>query len=74
MHGTRRLHKTMEIKKVIKTSRGDFTFEGNLSQEELDIIVTVGIGVLLEKGAMPLIGIDEGEESKIDLSGGGEMH
>jgi hypothetical protein len=45
----------MEVKKVIKTPKGEFTFEGNLSQEELDVIVTVGIGYLLEKGALPLL-------------------
>lgn len=59
----------MEIRKVIKTSKGDFTFEGNLSQEELDIIVTVGIGVLLEKGAMPLLGLDDGDECKLMFPG-----
>lgn len=59
----------MEIRKVIKTSKGDFTFEGNLSQEELDIIVSVGIGVLLEKGAMPLLGLDEGDECKLMFPG-----
>jgi hypothetical protein len=61
------------IKRVIKTSKGDFTFEGNLSQEELDVIVTVGIGVLLEKGAMPLLGIEEGEESRLVIASG-EAH
>lgn len=63
----------MEVKKVIKTSKGDFTFEGNLSQEELDIIVTVGIGVLLEKGAMPIVGIEDGEECRLVLPSG-ETH
>ena len=63
----------MDIKKVIKTSKGDFTFEGSLSQEELDIIVTVGIGVLLEKGAMPLMGLEEGEECKL-VYPSGETH
>lgn len=63
----------MEVKKVIKTSKGDYTFEGNLSQEELDIIMTVGIGVLLEKGAMPLLGLDEGDECKL-MTPSGEEH
>jgi hypothetical protein len=61
----------VEVKKVIRTSKGDFTFEGTLSQEELDIIITVGIGVLLEKGAMPLLGIDDGEECKLVIPDGG---
>ena len=67
------LHDPMEIRKVIKTSKGDFTFEGNLSQEELDVIVTVGIGVLLEKGALPLLGIEEGEECNL-VYPNGETH
>ena len=63
----------MEIRKVIKTSKGDFTFEGNLSQEELDIVVTVGIGVLLEQGAMPILGLEEGEECRLQMPNG-ETH
>lgn len=67
---TNRLYGNMEIKKVIKTSKGDFNFEGNLSQEELDIIVTVGIGVLLEKGALPLLGLDDGDECRLQVPSG----
>jgi len=63
----------MEIKRVIKTSKGDYTFEGNLSQEELDIIVTVGIGVLLEKGALPILGLEDGEECNL-VYPSGETH
>lgn len=55
----------MEIRKVIKTPDGEFTFEGNLSQAELDVIVTVGIGYLMEKGALPILGAEMEEISKI---------
>ena len=49
----------MRVHKVIKTSTGTYTFDGELSQEEVDVIMTVGIGYLLERGALPIKSLEE---------------
>ena len=55
----------MRVHKVIKTSSGTYTFDGELSQEELDVIITVGIGVLLERGAIPMMMEDDENEGSL---------
>lgn len=63
----------MEITKTIKTSTGDYEFKGNITQDEHDLILTIGINVLLQKGAMPLIGLSEEDMSKLMLHDGPEQ-
>jgi hypothetical protein len=43
----------MEIRKAIKTKRGTVLFEGELSDEEFDFVLTVGLNELLSQGALP---------------------
>lgn len=45
----------MQITKLLETKNGTYTFEGNLSDEEVNTIITVGIGYLLSVGAMPFV-------------------
>lgn len=52
----------MRVRRIIKTSNGVYNFDGELSQEELDVVITVGLGVLLERGALPIMMADEDEE------------
>ena len=44
----------MEIKKVIKTKNGEVTFKGSLSPEEHDFVLSVGLNVLIEQGAIAM--------------------
>lgn len=43
----------MKIKKVIETPEGEFTFEGNINEAELDLIVEAGVNFLLQQGVIP---------------------
>lgn len=43
----------MEIKKAIKTDKGTVLFEGELSDEEFDFVLTVGLNELFQHGALP---------------------
>lgn len=43
----------MRVSKTIETPDGTIQFEGELSQEELDLILSVGINFLMEQGAIP---------------------
>jgi len=52
----------MHVKQVIKTERGEYTFQGELSQEEFDFIFGAGMGYLLETGAMVLAQENDEEE------------
>lgn len=52
----------MEVRKVLKTSKGVVTFEGELTQEEHDFVITVGLNTLMEQGAIPFQVADETED------------
>lgn len=43
----------MEVRKTIETEQGTVKFEGQLTQEELDFVLTVGLNELLQQGALP---------------------
>lgn len=45
----------MYVKKTIETPNGGATFEGELSQEELDFVVKIGLNYLLQQGALPMV-------------------
>jgi hypothetical protein len=56
----------MYVKKIIQTEEGAIKFEGELTQEEADLVVECGLNWLLREGALPLLeeedkfeGIDE---------------
>lgn len=43
----------MKVNKSIETPEGTFVFEGELSVEEVDLIMGVGLNFLLQQGALP---------------------
>jgi hypothetical protein len=44
----------MEISKSIETPQGTVQFKGELSQEEADFVIKVGLSVLLQNGMLPV--------------------
>ena len=44
----------MEIKKSIKTAAGTVMFKGELSPEEHDFVLSVGLNTLIEQGAIAM--------------------
>jgi len=44
----------MEIKKSIKTKDGTVMFKGELSPEEHDFVLSVGLNTLVEQGAIAM--------------------
>jgi len=55
----------MEVNKALKTSRGTVVFQGELSQEEHDYVLTTGLNFLLESGALPFTTVSSEELSRI---------
>lgn len=50
----RKLKKSvLKIKKSIETPEGSVLFEGEINQDELDLILSVGLNFLLQQGAIP---------------------
>lgn len=49
----------VQIKKLIKTTEGTVKFEGELTEQEHEFVVTVGLHTLMENGALPFIVVDE---------------
>lgn len=49
----------MEISQSFKTEEGTLTFQGELSQEELDIVIQVGLSTLFSQGLIPFKVSDE---------------
>ena len=43
----------MKVSKTFETKEGQVTFDGELSAEEADIVVGIGLNYLMEKGALP---------------------
>jgi hypothetical protein len=44
----------MKLKTVLKDDTGVYSFEGELSEEQVTFLVTVGLNMLLARGALPL--------------------
>lgn len=57
----------MKIKKVIKTDKGEFNFDGNLSEEEHAFLVEVGLATLLSQGALPFLDQDKVDTGEVAL-------
>ena len=43
----------MEVRKALKTDQGTVLFQGELTDEEFDFVLTVGLNELLQQGAIP---------------------
>jgi len=52
----------MDIKKVIKTKKGEVTFKGTLSPEEHEYVLAVGLNTLMEAGALPMQVIEDEDD------------
>lgn len=57
----------MLINKTIETEEGTVKFEGELEQEELDLVIKLGLNFLLQQGCLPFttkndVDIDEADE------------
>lgn len=52
----------MEIKKVIKTAKGTVKFRGEITDEEHEFILSVGLNTLLEAGALPFTQVDDEDD------------
>lgn len=44
----------MYVNKIIQSKNGAFKFKGEVTQDELDYIINVGLNTLLEQGSLPL--------------------
>lgn len=49
----------MEVNKTFEGPDGSITFQGKLSPEELDLIISVGLNFLLQQGALPIKAMEE---------------
>lgn len=43
----------MEVNQTFKTPQGTVKFQGELSQEEADFVIKVGLNYLMQQGALP---------------------
>jgi hypothetical protein len=54
---------TIYIEKTIETPEGGVKFQGELTQEEVDLVLSCGLNWLMQQGALPLvIKKEEGEQ------------
>lgn len=51
----------MKVNKALETPNGGCTFQGELSPEELDYVLEVGLCYLMAQGALPFKTISEDE-------------
>lgn len=42
----------LEVNQVVKTENGEVLFQGKLTQEEADYIVSIGLNILLHSGSV----------------------
>ena len=54
----------MHVKQVAETEEGTVTFEGELSTQELEAVVAVGLNVLLKTGS--LIQLEKPEDATVN--------
>ncbi len=49
----------MFVNKTLKTDEGTYEFQGELTPEELDVVLQAGLNYLLQAGAIPFTMQDE---------------
>lgn len=54
----------IKISKTIETEDGKVEFQGEVNQDELDLIITVGLNYLFQQGAIPFRVLPEAELAK----------
>lgn len=52
----------MLVNKSLETPQGTVKFEGELEQNELDLVLRVGLNYLLARGAIPLVAKEPEQE------------
>jgi len=52
----------MLVSKSIETPQGTVKFEGELEQKELDFVLKIGLNLLLQQGAIPMVTAQAKEE------------
>jgi len=53
----------MKIDKEIELPMGRVHFVGELTEEELDTVITLGLAMLLHSGKLPMQEVDEGSDT-----------
>jgi len=49
----------MKVSKTLEGPDGFVSFSGELTSEELDLIISVGLNYLLQQGALPMKSVDD---------------
>jgi hypothetical protein len=62
----------VQVSKLLKTSEGTVKFEGELTEEEHEFVVNIGLATLMEQGAIPFVTTDEENAYKF-IPGNEEM-
>lgn len=55
----------MKINKTIETTEGGIHFQGELTTEEADLVIEIGLSVLLAQGAIPFT-LKQARTSELD--------
>lgn len=55
----------VQISKTIETPDGGVQFEGTLNAEQLDLVLTIGLGQLFKMGLIPFMAVEEEDISKV---------
>jgi hypothetical protein len=55
----------LKVKKSLETPNGTVVFEGEITPDELDLILSVGLNYLLQQGAIPLKVLDTKDAAKL---------
>ena len=55
----------MHVNKTIERADGSITFEGDLSQDEVDLVITYGLNYLLQRGALPFQVVSQKDKANI---------
>ena len=50
----------MKVSKTIQTDEGSVFFDGELSEEEADMVLGIGLNYLMKNGALPFKIVDPG--------------
>jgi hypothetical protein len=58
----------MYIKRLIETEHGAVEFSAELSGEELEVVITVGLNTLLRAGALPFLTEQRHENKAVILN------
>jgi len=51
----------MEINKILKTKKGTVRFQGELTEQEHELVLSVGLNELMSNGALPFTMLEDEE-------------